>query len=224
MGFGLTIIEIVTLAQNSKSQIQNRKLMHFLTRLTQWEYHPWWLANIPVYGFWLWFAARSRHLIFFSNVNPAIPLGGAMGESKWDILTLLPPEILPKMIPVAAGEDFEKVMAALQQAEIPFPLIAKPDVGERGFLVKKVESLEVLREYLSRWPVKFILQEFLSMPIEASVLYHVFPGEGGTFGISSVCIKEFLSVQGDGHSNIRQLMAQNARSAFQIPRFERDFP
>ncbi|MFN0216720.1 MAG: hypothetical protein ACKVT2_20880 [Saprospiraceae bacterium] len=198
--------------------------MHFFTRIIHWEYHPWWLANIPVYGFWLWFAARSRHLMFFSNVNPAIPLGGAIGESKWDIFKLMPPEILPKTILVAAGEAFEKIMEAIEQAGISFPLIAKPDIGERGFLVKKVESPEVLREYLTRWPVKFILQEFLSLPMEASVLYHVFPGEGGRFSISSVCIKEFLSVHGDGLSNIRQLMMQNARSAFQVSRFERDFP
>ena len=206
-----------------KSQ-ESKVKSHFFTRLTQWEYHPWWLANIPVYGFWLWFAARARHLIFFSNVNPAVRLGGAMGESKWDILQLLPPEIVPKMIFVAAGEDFEKVMFGLEQAGIGFPLIAKPDVGERGFLVKKVENPKVLREYLTRWPVKFILQEFLTLPIEASVLYHVFPGEGGAFGISSVCIKEFLSVHGDGRSNILELMAQNARSAFQVARFEREFP
>ena len=198
--------------------------MHFFTRLTQWEYHPWWLANIPVYGFWLWFAARARNLIFFSNVNPAIALGGAMGESKWDILKLLPQEILPKTIQVAAGEDFKKVLADLEQVGMGFPLIAKPDVGERGFLVKKVDNQEVLREYLARWPVKFILQEFLTLPIEASVLYHVFPGKDGTFGLSSVCIKEFLSVRGDGRSSIRQLMLQNARSAFQVPRFDREFP
>ena len=197
--------------------------MHFFTRLTQWEYHPWWLANIPVYGFWLWFATRARHLIFFSNINPAIPLGGAMGESKWDILKLLPKEIVPKTILVEANDDFEKVLTALQHAEIGFPLIAKPDIGERGFLVKKIENQQILREYLSRWPVKFILQEFLSMPLEASVLYHIFPGEGGAFGISSVCLKEFLSVRGDGLLIIRQLMAQNARSAFQIERFEREF-
>ena len=198
--------------------------MHFFTRITQWEYYPWWLANIPVYGYWLWFAARARHLFFFSNVNPVIPLGGAMGESKWDILELLPPEIVPKTILVEAGADFDSLLSALEQAGIEFPLIAKPDVGERGFLVKKIENPEILRGYLSRWNAKFILQEFLALPVEASVLYHVFPGEGGAFGITSVCIKEFLSVKGDGVSSIGQLMTKNARSAFQLPRFEQDFP
>lgn len=198
--------------------------MHFFTRVFHWEYHPWWLANIPVYGFWLWFSARSRHLIFFSNVNPIIPLGGAMGESKWDILKLLPPTVLPKMVPVEAGANMDTVLSELEAAEIEFPLIAKPDIGERGFLVKKIQNKDALREYLSNWPIKFILQEFITMPLEASVLYHIFPGEPGKFDITSVCLKEFLSVRGDGHSNIRQLMNQNARSAFQLPRFEREFP
>ena len=198
--------------------------MYFFTRLFQWEYHPWWLANIPVYGYWLWFSMRARHLMFFSNVNPAIPLGGAMGESKWDILKLLPPEILPKTLPVEAGADIEQVLIDVKNAGIEYPLIAKPDVGERGFLVKKIQNEAELRGYLAQWPVKFILQEFLSLPFEASVLYHIFPGEAGKFDITSVCLKEFMSVTGDGHSSIRQLMAKEARSAFQLPRFEQNFP
>lgn len=147
-----------------------------------------------------------------------------MGESKWDILQLLPPEVVPKTIVAEAGEDFEKVLVALERAAIGFPMIAKPDVGERGFLVKKMENPEELRQHLLRWPVRFVLQEFLTLPVEASVLYHAFPGDGGKFGITSVCLKEFLSVRGDGVSSIRELMAKNARSAFQLPRFEHDFP
>lgn len=197
---------------------------HFFTKLLNWEYYPWWLANIPVYGFCAWYAARAWHPFFFSNVNPAIPLGGAMGESKWDILQLLPDEILPKTIAIQPGADFNRVMEDIEKAGISFPLIAKPDVGERGFLVKKIKEPEELRVHLARFPVLFLVQEFLTLPVEASVLYHFFPGETGAFDISSVCIKEFLSVQGDGSSNIRQLMVQNARSAFQLDRFEREFP
>jgi hypothetical protein len=197
---------------------------HFITRWTQWEYHPWWLANIPVYGYWLWFALRARHLFFFSNVNPAIPLGGAMGESKWDILQLLPPEILPAMVLAEPEEEFSNLLEKLEHAGLSFPLIAKPDVGERGFLVKKVENPAQLKEHLDRWKVRFILQEFLAHPGEASVLYHLYPGPNGGFGITSVCLKEFLQITGDGQSNIRQLMQQQARSAFQLRRFEQDFP
>lgn len=198
-------------------------MRHWLTKWTVWEFFPWWLANVPIYGFWLWFAARARHLVFFSNVNPDIPLGGAMGESKHDILQLLPPGIVPKTVLVEGGESFENVALALQKAGIQYPLIAKPDVGERGFLVKKMAAPAELQQHLERYPVKFILQEFLTFPVEMTVLFHRFP-ENGRFGITSVCVKEFLSVRGDGVSNVRQLMQQSARAVFQLERFEQEFP
>lgn len=206
----------------------NQSLLHtmikkWLSKWTAWEFLPWWLANVPVYGFWLWFAARSRHLVFFSNVNPSIPLGGAMGESKHDILRLLGPEILPKTVFVPGGQAFETVERAIAEAGIDFPLIAKPDVGERGFLVKKISSAEALKEYLLRYSVDFILQEFLAHPMEMTVLYHRFP-DSRRFGITSVCIKEFLSVTGDGSSSVRRLMQKNVRAELQVQRFELESP
>jgi hypothetical protein len=198
-------------------------MRHWLTKWTVWEYLPWWLANVPMYGFWLWFAARARHLAFFSNVNPDIPLGGALGESKHDILQLLPPEIVPKTVLVQGGESFENVQRALDNAGITYPLIAKPDVGERGFLVKKIHTPAELQRHLERYPVKFIIQEFLSLPVEMTVLYHRFPVEG-KFGITSVCVKEFLSVRGDGASTVRELMRPDARASFQLERFEQESP
>lgn len=195
----------------------------WFTRWTVWEYMPWWIANVPVYGFWLWHSLRSRHFFFFSNVNPSIPLGGAMGESKSEILKLLPQEVVPKWAYVATGASANEVIASLERAGINFPLVAKPDVGERGFLVKKIDSLDMLLRYLQQWPTPFILQEFLTQPQEASVLFHRFPGEPGRFAITSICLKEFLRVRGDGVSSIRVLMELDTRSAFQIGRFERDF-
>lgn len=195
----------------------------WLAKWTAWEFFPWWLANVPVYGFWLWFAARARHLVFFSNVNPSIPLGGAMGESKHDILSLLGQEILPKTIFVPGGETIDNVLIAIENAGIGFPLIAKPDVGERGFLVKKIASPEALEEHLGRYPVHFILQEFLTLPLEMTVLYHRFP-DSRRFGITSVCVKEFLSVTGDGSSSVRRLMQQQLRAELQLRRFERESP
>lgn len=198
-------------------------MRHWLTKWTVWEYFPWWLANVPMYGFWLWFAARARHLAFFSNVNPDIPLGGAMGESKYDILQLLPPDIVPKTLLFRGGESFETVTNALDESSIGYPLIAKPDVGERGFLVKKISGPEELQQHLERFPVKFIVQEFLTLPVEMTVLFHRFP-EDGRFGITSVCVKEFLAVRGDGLASVRELMQQDARAAFQLERFELEFP
>jgi hypothetical protein len=207
---------------------QTLSLKHWLTKWTVWEYFPWWLANIPVYGFFAWFALRARHLFFFTNVNPAIPLGGAMGESKNGIYKLLPPEILPPTLFVPAGQTMEQVMTDIARVGMGFPLIAKPDIGERGFLVKKIESQEALVLHLQQFNIDFILQAFLYEPMEMTVLFHRFPedetGKPGKFGITSVCIKEFLRVRGDGARSIRQLMQDDARAAFQIPRFEQENP
>lgn len=182
-----------------------------------------WLSNLPIAGFYLWFAVKARHLLFFTAANPAIPLGGAMGESKYNILKRIPASILPKMVLATAGMTFSEVLAALKSSDISFPVIAKPDVGERGFLVKKIGDADELREHLHRYPVDFILQEFISMPLEASVLFILFPGAKSRFEITSVCIKEFLQITGDGKSSMRQLVLDNERAAFQLERLELEY-
>lgn len=198
-------------------------MKHWWTKWTVWEFLPWWLANVPVYGMYSWFALRARHLVFFSNVNPAIPLGGAVGESKIGILDLLPDRIKPKLIFTTGNESFNRVLEQMTELGLSFPVVAKPDVGERGFLVQKLENSHALRYHLERFKAPFIIQEFLDMPVELTVLFHRFP-DTGRFGITSVCIKEFLTVRGDGVSNVRQLMANISRAAFQIQRFEREAP
>ncbi|MEQ1744316.1 MAG: hypothetical protein ABMA02_02740 [Saprospiraceae bacterium] len=195
----------------------------WLTKWTVWEYLPWWFANMPVYGMFLWYAARARHFFFFSNVNPAMPLGGAFGESKHAILELVPARYKPKSVLVLAGTPLAEVEGKLAAADISFPVVAKPDVGERGFLIQKIGDAETLGRHLQRFPVNFLVQEFLTHPMEATVLFHRFP-DGGPFGITSVCVKAFLSVTGDGTSDIRALMNRSMRAAFQIERLQRDQP
>lgn len=198
-------------------------MKHWWTKWTVWEYFPWWLANVPVYGIYLWFALRARHFFFFSNVNPAIPLGGAMGESKKAILDLLPAHLKPATVFVPAGSALSDVENLMRSAGIEFPVVAKPDIGERGFLVQKFDDAESLSGHLRRYHTDFLIQEFLSHPMEATVLFHRFPDSGG-FGITSVCTKEFLHVTGDGISTVRELMHRTPRSAFQAERFEREQP
>ena len=202
----------------------NNSLRLFVARWTHFEYLPSNIANLPVVGFWLWYALRARHLFFFSNVNPSIPLGGAFGESKSAILRLLPDAIVPGWILVQPDQPIENILQRLNDAGIPFPLIAKPDIGERGFLVRKISSAEELAIHLTRYTIPFILQEFLTMPNEGAVLFHRFPGIGGHFDITSVCLKEFMRVRGDGKSSVRELMEKDVRYLFQMERFERNHP
>ncbi len=123
----------------------------------------------------------------------------------------------------SANAPFEQVLAEAQAVNIDFPLIVKPDVGERGFLVKKIYTPAELRQHLIRYPVDFIVQEFLALPFEASILYHLFPGKNGHFNITSVCVKEFLTIVGDGRRSIRTLILTNPRATFQLERLAQEY-
>ncbi len=191
----------------------------FFVKLTNWEYWPSYIANLPVIGFWLFFAIRSRALFFFSAVNPVIETGGVLGESKINILNRIPKSVLPKTIFVKkenAKPDW--IADQLQVYEIDFPIIAKPDIGERGFLVEKIETKNALASYLKQINTSFIIQEFVDFPEELSVMYHRMPNTNNG-KITSVCVKKTLKIRGDGVSTIEELMQEYPRARFQLKRF-----
>lgn len=159
---------------------------------------------------------------FFTAVNPNIETGGLFGESKINILNQIPEKYLPKTIFIKKNLDFKQIQEALKKKNITYPLIAKPDVGERGLLVAKIKTEEALETYLTNHPVDFLLQEFIDVPMELAVMHHRFPGKKKG-KITSICVKDPLQVTGDGNSTVRQLMRQIPRAILQLPRFEKDF-
>jgi len=169
-----------------------------------------------------WLALRSRHLCFFTAANPGIYTGGFGMESKFRTVMKVPEEYRPKTILAKAGAEMAALRERLQVAGIGYPLIAKPDIGFRGFLVTRVHSEKELETFLAAYPVDFLLQEFLAYPQEVGVLYHRLPGqEQGT--ITSMTLKEFLFVQGDGRSTVRQLVAANPRAMLQNERIHSQY-
>jgi hypothetical protein len=188
-------------------------------RWGQWEFWPAWFFNIPVFGIWLWFGLRSRNLLFFTRANPAIETGGLFGESKIHILQLLPEHVYPKTIFLPAGDrNKDDIRQRLTHQQLHYPVMVKPNVGERGFLAKKCKDEQTLFEHINQRPdVDFLLQAYIDFPEEYSVLYSRFP-DAQSGRISSLCAKSFLSVTGDGRSTIHALMQRNDRSRFQIDR------
>lgn len=182
-----------------------------------------YIAIIPTVLFWLWFALRARRLFFFSAVNPSIESGGMMGESKINIMRHLPEEYLPVTVFVPKGTSWEETLAAVKARDLSYPLIAKPNVGERGFRVVKIENEALLKEYHASSPWDFLIQEFVGLPLEVSIMYHRFPGsvQGA---VTSICLKEYLHVTGNGHATVRDLMESDTRAGLQVARFEVEFP
>ncbi len=194
----------------------------FLIKLFNWEY---WSTNAfywPMFFYGPLLAIRARHACFFTAANPAIKTGGLGVESKFETIQQVPQAFRPSTVLIQAGTSFEKVAKAIKEAGIGFPLIAKPDVGFRGLLVKKVQDEAELHRYLEKYDINFLLQEYIDYPLEVGVLYYRMPGR--TKGdISSVTLKEFLHVCGDGQSTVLDLVHQSPRALLQLERIESNY-
>ena len=203
------------------AQKWTEKWRRFTIKLRHWEYWNFHFFYTPVYLYWIWLSLRARHFLFFTAANPAIETGGFLGESKNHIYEMLPQQFVPQTIFIARNTPFAQVV---QQAKVlDFPLIAKPDKGERGFLVEKIDTIEQLEKYHAKTPADFLLQEFLDYSEEVGVLYFRFPRQYKG-QVSSLTLKEFLQVTGDGKNNVRGLMMEKDRAFLQIPFFEKHQP
>lgn len=194
-----------------------------LYKYGNYEYWPMWLFYLPVLPYWIYLSLRNRSLAYFSAANPGIELGGFFGESKTEILSLIDPQYLPKSISVKNKMEFLSLKNELRANNITYPLIAKPDVGERGNAVSKIMTETELLAYHNIADFDYIIQEFITFDLEFGVLYSRLPNsEKGM--VSSVTLKEFLTVTGDGSATVHQLMQQNVRARFQIDRLQKEKP
>jgi hypothetical protein len=80
-------------------------------------------AYLPLIPYLIYLACKHRPITLFTAANPGMPSGGLGGESKWDILTHL-----SKAGPFVARSD----LLTPPHNGFTFPLVLKPDVGERG--------------------------------------------------------------------------------------------
>lgn len=203
--------------------MKNLKQKEKSIRWRNWEY---WSSGKFYWFMWVWgplLALRARHPAFFTAANPGIYTGGFGFESKYETTMKIPAQYRPKTMLAKKQDSFDIILQKINEIGITFPLIAKPDLGFRGFLVKKIDSAETLHAYLKKYPIDFILQEFVWKDGEFGVLYHRFPNEKSG-SITSVTLKEFLSVMGDGKSTVLALVEQNPRALLQIERLHETHP
>lgn len=130
-----------------------------------------------------------------------------MGEKKSEIFDQIPKEYLPTTILIEKGDHEKAIQTA---SEIGYPIIAKPDIGERGVWVKKLNDQKELKDYADSCPVHFLLQELVDFPIELGVFYIKYPNQKGR--VTSIVRKEFLSVMGNGVSKVNELLKGNQRA------------
>jgi membrane protein DedA with SNARE-associated domain len=188
-----------------------------LARARRWEFWPSWLLNAPVAVWLLLLAMRHRGLLVFTAANPAIEDGGVVGESKSAILARLPEEWVIPWAVVAPGAVDARVASAratLAARGWRYPIVVKPDVGERGSGVRWMGDDEALRDYLAREPRAVVLQVPHDGPLEAGVFYVRHPDEprGRIFSITD---KRFPVLVGDGRTTIAGLVQAHPRYRLQ---------
>lgn len=185
-------------------------MMRRLTDRLNHEYWPWWLIYLPVFPLYFWQALRMRRAAFFTNVNPAIDMGGFFGERKSGIYARLPEDCYPTTVRISAGTPAHEALALAYAAGIAFPLIVKPDVGERGEGVRKLFDRTRMLEALGEVGVDMLVQGLASGNHEFGLMFARNPSTGYT-ALLSITGKRFLSVTGDGVRDIDGLLALTFR-------------
>jgi pimeloyl-ACP methyl ester carboxylesterase/membrane protein DedA with SNARE-associated domain len=179
-----------------------------LLRARRFEYWPPALFYLPIVLVCLREGWRRRSLLAFSAANPAIPHGGFVGESKALLYRRLEEggAPLPATLVLGAGLPAPERLRAARDfaARHGFPLVLKPDAGQRGEGVRIVRTPERLEVELGAAREALVLQAFVPGP-EFGLLYARRPDEPRG-RLLSITAKELPVVIGDGRRRLEELV------------------
>jgi membrane protein DedA with SNARE-associated domain len=203
-----------------------RLLLSRWRRAVRWEFWPMWAVYPPVVLWITWLGVRVRCLTWFTAVNPGIDAGGGLvGESKSAILRALDPSraVAPWAL-IAPGEASDRrtaLDAFLAARPAPFPVVLKPDVGERGGGVVIARDRASAEAALDETPGPLIAQAYVP-GIEFGVFYVRLPSEarGRIFAITE---KRTPALIGDGIRNLETLILADDRAVNMAEFFLRQF-
>ena len=181
------------------------------------------LFYMPLAANWIRLGLRHRSLTLPSAANPSIFTGGMWGETKssyfFDVGARERAWIADFVLvrrgagTASLDADLAHARAALKQAGLAFPLVAKPDIGWHGYGVCRLDSPAELAAYIARFPenAALMLQRYVPYAGEAAVLYARLPGEAEG-RVLSLTLRYFPHVVGNGRATLRELIRNDARA------------
>ena len=181
------------------------KRSSFLTRLTNWEHWPTFLLYAPIVPFFLRRIIKAKNPIYYLVTNPSILYSGMGTESKYKTLSLVPKKYQPVSILIPENINFNEILNELKSSNIVYPIIVKPDIGFRGYLVKKINNEHELRKYFLKINIPVIIQEFIDYSNEIGVFYSRIPG-AKKGKITSITIKKYPTIVGNGKNTLSELI------------------
>ena len=196
-----------------------RLLIGRLKRIRKWEFWPIQIFYAPVVVYIFLLSIRFRGVTVFTAANPALPAGGFKGESKNQIYCglkksrpatehVLPYTLLRKEC--AIDERLRQAWTFIDLHDLSYPIVLKPDVGERGKGVRIIRTDNELEDEVLSADVDQILQEFAPGD-EVSIFYFRYPN-GDRGKIFSITKKHLPVLQGDGYSTVEELILKDQRA------------
>ena len=194
-----------------------RMLAGKCTRM-RWEFWPSWATYPPIVFYCVYLAIRFKGPLLFTASNPGIESSGVIGESKSRILDNLPIDSVAKykLIPSikeppdqAANERASIALSFMAEHALTFPIVIKPDQGQRGSGVQIARSEQELTNALKN-PKALIIQEYIS-GLEFGILYARMPDEE-TGRILSITRKTMPHLVGDGRQTLEEMILRDHRA------------
>lgn len=226
MGLGWCILNGLRLVVTWEGR---QRFIGWLRRAIYHEYWPRFLVYLPV----LWWGFKRmihrKGLQPLTAVNPGYAYdGGVQDESKSDLNIKLgdgdPPaeSVLHCVLidEVSMEARYQSARAAIERDDElgGYPMIAKPNKGERGRAVKLLRNDDDLEIYCTTSNEPFILQKYHPGPVEVGVLWMrhtksiIDPSyEGPTGFIYAITIKHFPTLRGDAKRTLRRLILAHPR-------------
>ncbi|MGE3181908.1 MAG: VTT domain-containing protein [Phycisphaerae bacterium] len=161
------------------AELGREKWIARMSRCWRWEFWPMWLFYLPLVPWIAWLSLRHRGFTTITAANPGIPHSGIVGESKYDILKPISPVFAARTERVTARDAAERVRAAediMSRESWTFPVIVKPDAGQRGAGVRLARDHSALKAAMEEHDDAILLQEYHAGPFEAGIFYVRRPG------------------------------------------------
>lgn len=138
---------------------------------------------------------------------------GFEGETKREMFDQLPKESYPSTIYINPQQSFETVLQEIENAQLKFPVAAKPDIGSKGLCFRKIDNIEQLKKYHTTLPFDYLIQTMIEWPLEVSVFYVRYPNskKGKVTGFIA---KEYMQVKGNGKANLLELIQQHPKAKY----------
>jgi len=144
-------------------------------------------------------------------------MSGLIGERKAQTLKQLQgSEFLANFELVDVAESLDsrvrQAKQIMESLDFTFPVVMKPDFGQRGQDVAVVRSEQEMRDYLQQTTGAVLLQEHIGGE-EFGVFYMCYP-QNGVSQVFSITEKTFPVIEGDGAKTIEELLMENSRTHY----------